>query len=111
MNWGVVGLLLVSLALGIASAGCWRFGTTYAARFTPALLTFAYYAAQFIWPHAAFKAAAEHEPFPTGDQVRLMLLGIAFIVAVRELIARLASVLENNRKLREKLGYQREGET
>lgn len=110
MNWGVIGVLLVSLALGAAVAACWRYGTTYLSRVTPLVLAAVYYISAWAWPFSAVIAWRTGQHFPEGDQVRWMLLGISLLVAIVELIARLHRAVQNNKRLRAKLGYRREEE-
>lgn len=81
MNGAVLGLLLIGLAQGIASVACWQLLTTRW-RVMPALLTVAYYVAMYTWPHAAIVAARRGAAYPDGDQVRLLLLGLATICGV-----------------------------
>lgn len=110
MNWGVVGLFIGSLALGLAVGACWSYGTTFVSRYTPALLAFTYYAAQFIYPHPAVQYAAARKVYPAGDQLRLMLYGIASLVTIVTLIEVVIRYRSNNQKLLQKLGHHREGE-
>ncbi|GGJ65445.1 hypothetical protein [Deinococcus aquiradiocola] len=103
MNGGVLGLLLIGVALGIASVACWRFMAHPAARCGPGLLAAAYYVAMWFWPHAAVLAVRTGHPYPAGDSVRLILLGLALVLAIVELSTRLHRTLRTNAALRRQL--------
>lgn len=90
MNWAIVGLLLIGLAQGIASVACWNLLAHPVSRALPGVLTLAYYGAMWRWPHPSITAARTGQPYPDGDQVRLMLLGLALIVGIVLLVRALA---------------------
>ncbi|MBZ9750746.1 hypothetical protein K7W42_07715 [Deinococcus sp. HMF7604] len=100
MNWGVLGLVLVAIALGVACGACWRFRRHPVTRWTPSLLALAYYLALWLWPHAAILAARAGRQYPTGDQVRMVLLGVALLVAVIGMTIRLVRLHRENTTLR-----------
>lgn len=100
MNGGVIGLLLVGVALGVASVACWRFMGSRTARYAPGVLAALYYVAVYAWPHQAILAARAGKLYPEGDQVRALLLGCALILAILELSTRLARAVRNNAALR-----------
>lgn len=103
MNGGLIGLLLIGLALGAASVACWRFMLHPLARVLPALLSLSYYVAMWAWPHQAITAFRRSTPYPGEDSARLMLLGLALALAIAELIVRLQRATTNNAQLRREL--------
>ena len=103
MNGGLVGLLLVSIALGVSVVACWRYMLSPLTRVLPAVLVAAYYTAMWFYPHQAIVAARMHVVYPQGDQIRGLLLGAAFLLIVLELVVRLARTVRNNAALRQEL--------
>ena len=110
MNAGVIGLLLIGLALGVASVACWRFMLTPLSRWAPGLLSAAYYVAMWVWPHEAISAARAGVTYPFGDGVRVTLLGLALVLAIIELSVRLTRAVRHNAALRAQLAKQGRGE-
>lgn len=106
MTWGVIGVLLVALALGVGVGACWMLGTTILTRWTPALLAGAYYVAAIRWPHPAIEAMLQHRPYQDTEAVRVLLLGLALMVVMVELVVRLRAALRSNRQLRAALTRQ-----
>lgn len=100
MNGGVIGLLLVGLALGVGIVACWRFGTTLLTRWSPLVMGLGYYVALFAWPHPAILAMRSQKHYADGDQVRTLLLGLAILLVVVELVVRLHRAVQNNTRLR-----------
>lgn len=103
MNAGFVGLLLVSLALGIAVTVCWRYMQHPLTRYIPGVLALAYYVAMKVWPAPAVLAFRAGRAYANGDAIRLGLLGLALMVAIIELSVRLHRAVRNNAALRREL--------
>ncbi|GGK91301.1 hypothetical protein [Deinococcus radiotolerans] len=110
MNAGVIGLLLIGLALGVASVACWRFMLSPLSRWAPGLLSAAYYAAMWIWPHEAIMAARVGATYPVGPGLRLTLAGLALVLAVIELSVRLTRSVRQNAALRARLAELERGD-
>lgn len=104
MNGSLTGILLLAIALGISSVVCWRHCLTPTGRILPGVLTVAYYTALWIWPHPAIIAVEQGTPPPPlGDQVRLVLLGLAMITTVSKLSWRLGQAGARERTLERRI--------
>ena len=106
MNGGLVGLLLVSIALGVSVVACWRYMLSPLTRVMPAVLVAAYYTAMWFYPHQSIVAARLHIAYPQGDQIRGLLLGAAFLLIVVELVVRLSRTVRSNAALSQQLEEQ-----
>lgn len=106
MNGGVIGLVLVGLALGMASVACWRYMLHPIPRWAPALLSIGYYAAMWAWPHQAVTAFRRSTPYPGSDSIRILLLGLALSLAIAELTLRLKRATQHNAQLRAQIAAQ-----
>ena len=103
MNWGVLGVLLVALALGVGAVACWRFGTTRPVRWGPGMVVAGYYAALAVWPHPAIQALVAQHTYPSGEQTRVLLLGVALLLVIVVLVRRLHESTRANAQLRRDL--------
>ncbi|WP_288481243.1 hypothetical protein [uncultured Deinococcus sp.] len=104
MNWGVLGVLLVALALGVGAVACWRFVTAPAVRWGPGAAVAGYYAALAVWPHPAIQALVAQHSYPSGEQARVLLLGVALLLVIVVLVRRLHQSTQANAQLRRELG-------
>lgn len=102
MNWGVLGVLLEALSLGVGAVACWRYGAGLV-RWLPIAAGLAYYTALAVWPHPAVQALVLRHTYPPSEQTHVLLLGVAVLLVIVVLVRRLHESTRTNAQVRRDL--------